>query len=111
MLQVQVVLPRGAEHSCTKGEGRMIDFVLASHSAQHFIADVFFDREGPWTTHFGIVVEFHAGADHASIVQLKQPTAFDHPVKEQQKPTSKKGVERRQQRFHGQAEAKYVFQA
>ena len=59
-----VVVPKGAEFTCSSGQGRMIDFWMMSEDARRYFINERILYGTPWKPHFAIGIDV-----------VKQPTA------------------------------------
>ena len=79
-LGAQTRVPCNSGHTCTIGRGRLIDYVVCSHSATGLIQRVSIDDEAAGA-HYGVTVDLRCNAELAMRQVLNLPRRFDLPGK------------------------------
>ena len=84
-----VLTPANTSYTCTAGQKRMLDYVVASESALHIVESVKADFDpvlNSGRSHFGIEVTVRGGAKEAEVRELNIPRKFTQAPLPKKKP-------------------------
>ena len=78
-LSCYILPPENTAMTCTAGQGRLIDYVVASSSCRHLLGSVRAVEEVPWKTHAGIQVTLARNPVAVQIRRLITPRHVELP--------------------------------
>eukprot|EP00959_Pyramimonas_sp_CCMP1952_P372967 7810501-Pyramimonas_sp.AAC.1 len=74
------ILAPDADHACTSGKGRVLDYLMYSVPARPFIKSVDVVRQVPWGPHLGLRIQLAARPGEVQVRIPRLPRRFEIPT-------------------------------
>lgn len=81
-----ILRPTGADHTCTIGSRRLIDYVVIPTAIRDDIVSFKVDKARPWKPHYGLELEVKRDVGEGGFWKLNRPPPFWDPQRQLTKP-------------------------